>query len=127
MLTLFLFNYFFSINYTKDCFKKSEVIYKTFNPSLFWRYLIHLTDAKKVWLRAKKFHGWDVESEKKWDCNLKKTEMICRDLILQQNCNKLFSLMDIFWVEISGKNINICCLVKVRGPLDNVEKEATRN
>ena len=82
---------------------------------------------KEFGCEEKFFHRWNIESEKKWDCNLKETEMICRDLILQKNCNKLFLLMDIFLVEISGKCINICCLVKVRGPLDKVEKEATRN
>ena len=59
-------------------------------------------------------------------CNLKKTEMKCRDLLLEEYCNKLFLLMDSFWVEISGKRVDICWLVKVRGHLDKVEKEQRR-
>ena len=34
--------------------------------------------------------------------------------------------MDSFWVEISGKCIDICWLVKVRGHLDKIEKEQQR-
>ena len=34
--------------------------------------------------------------------------------------------MDSFWVEISGKRIDICWLVKVRGHLNKVEKEQQR-
>ena len=41
-------------------------------------------------------------------------------------CSKLFSLMDSFWVEISGKRVDICWLVRVRGHIDKVEKEQQR-
>ena len=34
--------------------------------------------------------------------------------------------MDSFYVEISGKRINICWLVKVRGYLEKVEKDQQR-
>ena len=34
--------------------------------------------------------------------------------------------MDSFWVEIRGKSINICWLVKVRGHLHKIEKEQQR-
>ena len=34
--------------------------------------------------------------------------------------------MDNFWVEISGKRVDICWLVRVRGHLDKVEKEQQR-
>ena len=52
--------------------------------------------------------------------------MKCRDLYLAEYCNKLFSLMDSFWVEISGKRVDIFWLVKVRGHLDKVENEQQR-
>ena len=52
--------------------------------------------------------------------------MKCQDLLLEEYCNKLFLLMDSFWVEISGKRVDICWLVKVRGHLDKVEKEQRR-
>ena len=54
------------------------------------------------------------------------TEMKCRDLLLEEYCNKLFSLMDSLLVEISGKRVDICCLVKIRGHLDKVEKDQQR-
>ena len=34
--------------------------------------------------------------------------------------------MDSFWLEISGKYIDICWLVPVRGHLDKFEKEQQR-
>ena len=41
----------------------------------------------------------------------------CRDVLLEQYCNKLYSLMDSFWVEISGKCVDVYGLVKVRSHL----------
>ena len=61
-----------------------------------------------------------------WDYNLKETERKCRDLLLEEYCDKLFALMDSFWVEISGKRIDICWLVKVRGHLEKTEKKQQR-
>ena len=52
--------------------------------------------------------------------------MKCRDLLLEEYCSKLFSLMDNVWVQISGKRVDICWLVRVRGHLDKVEKEQQR-
>ena len=52
--------------------------------------------------------------------------MKCRDLLLEEYCSKLFSLMDSFWVKINGKRVDICWLVKVRGHLDKVVKEQQR-
>ena len=34
--------------------------------------------------------------------------------------------MDSFWLEISGKRVDICWLGRVRGHLDKVEKEQQR-
>ena len=47
-------------------------------------------------------------------------------MFLEEYCSKLFSLMDSFWVEINGKRVDICWLVRVRGHLDKVEKEQQR-
>ena len=66
------------------------------------------------------------EFQKKWDCSLKEKEMKCWDLFLEDYCSILFLLMDSFWVEISGKPVDICWLVRVRGHLDKVEKEQQR-
>ena len=80
-----------------------------------------LTARKKICVG-----GTSKEFQKKQDCNLKETEMKCRDLLLEKQCSKLFSLMDSFWVEISGKGVDICWLVRVRGHIDKVEKEEQR-
>ena len=66
------------------------------------------------------------EFQKKWDCNLKQTEMKCRDLLFEEYCINLFSLTGSFWVEVSGKCVDICWLVKVRGHLDKVKNEQQR-
>ena len=39
--------------------------------------------------------------------------MKCRYFLLKEDCHKLFSSMDSFWVEDSGKRVDICWLVKV--------------
>ena len=44
----------------------------------------------------------------------------------EEYCNKLFSIMDSFLVEISSNCVDICWLVKVRGHLDKVEKDQQR-
>ena len=73
-----------------------------------------LVARKRFWVG-----GTSKEFEKKWDYNLKETEMKCQDLLLAEYYNKLFSLMGSFWAEISGKWL-VCWLVKVRGHLDKV-------
>ena len=67
--------------------------------------------------------GTSKKFQKKWDCNLKETEMKCRDVLLEEHYSKLFSLMGRFWLEISGKRVDICWLVRVRGHLDKVERK----
>ena len=52
--------------------------------------------------------------------------MKCRDLLLRKYCSKLLSLMYRYWLEISGKRVDICWLGWVRGHLDTVEKEQQR-
>ena len=66
------------------------------------------------------------EFQKKWGCNLKETEIKYQDLLLEEYCNNSFLLMDSFWVETSGKRVDICWLVKVKGHLHKVEKEQQR-
>ena len=70
--------------------------------------------------------GTSKEFQKKWGCNLKETEIKSWDLLLEEYTKKLYLLMDSFLVEISGKGVDICWLVKVRGHLDKVEKEQQR-
>ena len=70
--------------------------------------------------------GTSKDVQKKWDYNLKETERKCRDLLLEEYCDKLFILMYSFWVEIRVKSIDICWVVKVRGHLDKIEKEQQR-
>ena len=115
-------------NYTITCFKKSEAIYKTFHHIVFLEICKSFQLMPKSLVGGKKFcvGGTSKEFQKKWDCNLKETEMKCRDLLLEEYCSKLFSLMDSFWVEINAKRVDICWLVRVRGHLDKVEKEQQR-
>ena len=57
---------------------------------------------------------------------MQKTKIKSIYLLLEEYSNKLSSLMDSFYVEISGKRINICWFVKVRGYLEKVEKDQQR-
>ena len=70
--------------------------------------------------------GTSNDFQKKWDYNLKETERKFRDLLLEEFCDKLFSLMDSFQVEVSGKRIDICWLLKVRVHLDKIETKQQR-
>ena len=38
--------------------------------------------------------------------NLREMERKCRDLLLEEHCEKLFCLMDSFWEVIAGVNVN---------------------
>ena len=62
-------------------------------------------------------------TEQKWDANLREMEIKCRDLLLEEHCEKLFCLMDSFWEEIAGANVDLNWLVIVRSHLDKIEKE----
>ena len=57
---------------------------------------------------------------------MQKTKIKSIYLLLEEYSNKLSSLMDSFYVEISGKRINICWFVKVRDYLEKVEKDQQR-
>ena len=52
--------------------------------------------------------GMSNNLEKKWDRNLKETEMKCRYLLLEEFCSKLFLLIDSSLMEINGKRVDIC-------------------
>ena len=49
--------------------------------------------------------------QKKCNCNLKETERKCRDILLEECCDKLFSLIDCFWVKINGKRIKFIAIL----------------
>ena len=49
-----------------------------------------------------------------------------RALLLEESCNKQFSLMNSYQVQNSSKPIYMCWLVKVRGHLEKDEKEQLR-
>ena len=85
-------------NYSITCFKKSETIYKTFYHIVFLEICKSFQLMAKGLVARKNFFV-DVTSkefQKKWDCNFKETEMKCRDLLLEEYCSKLFSLMIAF-------------------------------
>ena len=64
--------------------------------------------------------------KKKWDGNLRDMESKCRDLLLEEHCKKLFSLMNFFWEAIVDVDVDISWLVKVRNHLDKIEKEQAK-
>ena len=115
-------------NYSITCFKKSEAIYKTFYHIVFLEICKSFQLMPKGLVVRKNFcvGGTSKEFQQKWGCNLKETEMKCQYLLLGEYCSKLFSLMDGFWLEISGKRVDICQLGSVRVHLDKVEKEQQR-
>ena len=41
-------------------------------------------------------------------CEMRNIETKCRDLLLEEYCNKMFLLMDTFWVEISSECVDVC-------------------
>ena len=49
-----------------------------------------------------------------------------RDLLLEEQCKKLFYLMDCFWEVIVVACVDISWLVKVRNHLDKIEKDHTK-
>ena len=67
--------------------------------------------------------GTSENFEQKWDANLQEMEIKCQDILLEEHCEKLFCLMDSFWEEIAGANVDLNWLVTVRSHLDKTEKE----
>ena len=65
--------------------------------------------------------GTSENFEKKWDMNLHKREMKCRDLLLEEHCENVFCLMDSFWEAIAGANVD--WLIKVRSHPNKTDKE----
>ena len=67
------------------------------------------------------------EFQQRWNWNLSGIDIKYQDILCKEHTKKLFLLMDSFWVEIGVKGININWLVKVRGHLNKVENEQTKN
>ena len=105
-------------DYVKACFKKAELIYKRFYHIVFLEICKSFNLMPKGLVAKKIFcvGGTSENFEKKWDANL-------RDLLLEENCEKLFCLMDSFWEVTAGANVNLNWLIKTRGHLDKIEKE----
>ena len=112
-------------HYVKGCFKKAELIYKRFY-HIFFLEICKSFNLMPKGLEAKKRYcvgGTSENFEQKWDANLPEMEIKCRRLLLEEHCEKLFCLMDRFWEEIAGANVDLNWLVKVRSHLDKIEKE----
>ena len=95
-------------DYVKACVKKVELIYKRFYHIVFLE-TCKSFDLMPKGLEAKKSFcvgGTSESFEKKWDMNLREMERKCRDLLLEEHCEKLFCLMDSFWEVIAGVNVN---------------------
>ena len=112
-------------HHVKGCFKKAELIYKRFYHIIFLEICKSFNSISKG-LEAKTRYcvgGTSENFEKKWDTSLREIEIKCRDLLLKEHCEKLFYLLDSFWEEIAGANVNLNWLIKVRSHLDKTEKE----
>ena len=116
-------------SYMKVCYKKSEQIYKCFYHIVFLEICKSFQLMPKGLEAKKKYCVGGVTSKdfkKKWDGNLRDMESKCRDLLLEEHCKKLFSLMNFFWEAIVDLDVDISWLVKVRNHLDKIEKEQTK-
>ena len=93
----------------KGCFKKAELIYKPLYHVVFQE-ICESFNLMPKGLEAKKRYCVDGTSEnfeKKWDATLREIEIKCRHLLLEGHCEKLFCLMDSFWEEITGANVDL--------------------
>ena len=82
-------------HYVKRCFKKAKLIYKRFYHIVFLE-IYKSFNLMPRGLEAKKRHcvsGTSENFEKKWDANLRKMEIKCRNLLLEEHCEKLFCLI----------------------------------
>ena len=89
------------MNYTKTCFKDSE-IFKTFFHIEFLE-ICKSFELLSMGLSTQKrlcFEKPSEEVEKEWKNGIDELNGRWRDLLLQEHCKKLFNLMGIFWCNI---------------------------
>ena len=119
-------------SYMKVCYKKSEQIYKSFYHIVFLEickiFSINAFQLKGLEVKKKYCVGGVTSKDfkRKWDGNLRDMESKCRDLLLEEHCQKLFSLMNFFGEAIVDLDVDISWLVKVRNHLDKIEKEQAK-
>ena len=111
--------------YSKNLFKKSESIYKSFYHIVFLEICQSFGLLPKGLVSKKSFCIGHPSKEftEEWRSSVKDMDNKCRDLLLQEHCKKLFLLMDSFWDEIKDFNFDLKWLFKVRNHLEKFERK----
>ena len=111
--------------YSKNLFKKSESIYKSFYHIVFLEICQSFGLLPKGLVSKKSFCTGHPSKEftEEWRSSAKDMDNKCRDLLLQEHCKKLFLLMDSFWDEIKDFNFDLKWLFKVRNHLEKFERK----
>ena len=111
--------------YSKNLFKKSESIYKSFYQIVFLEICKLFGLLPKGLVSKKTFcivhHSKEFTEE--WRSTVKEIDNKCRTLLLQEHRNKLVLLMDSFWDEIKDFNFDWKWLFKLRNHLEKVERK----
>ena len=95
--------------YSKNLFKKSESIYKSFYHIMFLEICKSFGLLPEGLVSKKSFcigHP-SKEFSEEWQRSVEDMDNRCRDLLLQEHCKKLFLLMDSFWDEIRDFNFDL--------------------
>ena len=110
---------------SKNLFKKSESIYKSFYHIVFLEICQSFGLLPKGLVSKKGFciEHPSKEFTEEWRSSIKDMDNKCRDLLLQEHCKKLFLLMDSFWDEIKDFNFHLKWLFKVRNHLEKFERK----
>ena len=92
--------------YSKNLFKKSESIYKSFYHIVFLEICKSFGLLPRGLVSKKRFCAGHPSKEfaEEWRSSVKDMDNNCHDLLLQEHCKKLFLLMGRSWDE---KNILI--------------------
>ena len=107
---------------SRNLFKKSESIYKSFYHIVFLEIHKWFELLPKGLLSKKSFciGHFSEQFTEEWRDSLKDMGNKCRDLLLQEHCKKIFLLMDSFWDERKDFNFDVKWLFKVRNHLEKL-------
>ena len=111
--------------YSKNLFKKSESICKSFYHIVFLEICQSFGLLPKGLVSKKSFCIGHPSKEftEEWRSSVKDMDIKYRDLLLQEHCKKLFLLMDSFWDEIKDFNFDLKGLFKVRNHLEKFKRK----
>ena len=88
----------------------------------FWKSINGLSCYRRACYRRKVFCIGHLSEQftEEWRDILKDMDNKCRDLLLQEQCKKIFLLMDSFWDERKDFNFDVKWLFKVRNHLEKL-------